>query len=257
MNNAFMMKLMQVCCFADETTRYLENGWIKEGSEDENKRIMRLRYMEAIIDLARERFARNFAKAIEGAANTEILKSPNFPGKYYRIKAYLEKNGMVIKPFMFEAMVQASIIYELGGYGKLYFEVYELKGAIYIPFTPDWALYGMEELFWRYTTDNFIDVSYFDGIEWLTVDYKLPYADKDSIWNQFSIYILGMLAGGECFMPVPEYNHELDRYKKNEDLVPDGVSSESSSKERPNTPIDSLNRLKNAIVNRLKEGIKL
>ena len=257
MNNAFMMKLMQVCYFAEETSRYLENGWIKEGSEDENKRIMRLRYMEAIIDLARERFARNFAKSVEGAAHTEILKSPNFPGKYYRIKAYLEKNGMVVKSFMFEAMVQASIIYELGGYGKTYFEVNELKDLIYIPFTPDWVLYGMEELFWRYTTDNFIEVSYFDDIKWLTSDYKVPDSDKDSIWNQFSFYILGMLAGGGCFMPVPEYNHELNRYKKNEDLVTHEVSDESPSEEKPNTPIDSLNRLKNAIVNRLKEGIKL
>ena len=249
MGNTFTKKLYQICSFAQTTSMFLAKGLITEGVVENNQRIMRLRYMDALIDLARDRFARNFANAIEGNAETGMIQSPNTSEKLYRLRDYLEEHGMEVEPFMLDAITQAYIVYELSDYGQT-FDADQIMGGIYIPFTPDWVIYGMEELYWRYDNGEFIEVNYFDDAEFLVHEYSGM--DNELSWNQFALFILGMLDGG-TYMPAPEYNHELDENCKEKEAH----NIDETLKENLEETRSNLRRFAELIADRLRRGIKL
>lgn len=236
MKSTYMKKLMSVCGNANLDYRLKAKGLLVEGDDMSNHRIMKLRYLDALLDLARERFARNFTKAIDGCMDTGITGKSNNKEKIYALKFYLESRGLEIHPFMMNVMLQAVVVYERGTYTDVFHED-ELVDGLYLDCSPEWVLYGIEELFYRFMNDEFVDVHYFDDAECLIPDADCDEEEKQRVWGQFAMCILAIL-DDSASMQIPEYNHELD-----EDYKP-------SEKEEPNVP--EKNGLKKALVQALE-----
>lgn len=241
MKSTYMKKLMSVCGNANLDYRLKAKGLLVEGDDTSNHRIMKLRYLDALLDLARERFARNFTKAIDGCMDAGITGKSNNKEKIYALKFYLESRGLEIHPFMMNVMMQAVIVYERGACTDVFNED-ELNYALYLECSPEWVLYGIEELFYRFLNDEFVDVHYFDDAKCLIPDVDFDEAEKQRVWGLFAMYILAIL-DDSASMQIPEYNHELD-----EDFKPsESEKSNTSEKNGLTKTIEqALETIKNA-----------